>query len=523
MRKNILNTGFLLSLVISFTSCSGFLDELPDNRTELKTEQSIASILVSAYPNSTNCEIGELYSDNVDENSRAYGYWQKAEEDLYNWKDTYEEGQDTPQALWDGCYAAIASANHALQGIKEMDNPSSLDPQKGEALVCRAYAHFLLATTFCKAYNYATADKELGIPYMETTESTVSPNYGRGTLGDVYRKIATDLQEGIPLLSDNSYRIPKYHFNKKAASAFAARFYLYYMQPDFSNCKEVVRYANLVLGPNASEYLRNWKNLGTLSPNGDIQPNAYISANEAANLLILSTSSTLGGVVDSGYGLCMRYSHNAVTAMEDCYSNGLWGAYTKFRQQPFEPSRSPKISFRRITLKAKVAVSGGGYYPYTLVPVFTTDETLLCRAEAYAYLKEYEKATSDIDTWQKSFTTSTNPVTSELIDQFYGNMEYYNIHAGVITPKKQLSPDFILEAGKQTNFIHCILHLRRLITLGEGLRWQDVKRYGITIERRYFENEQLMDITDTMQKGDLRRAVQIPANVLAAGMEANPR
>lgn len=204
MRKNILNTGFLLSLVISFTSCSGFLDELPDNRTELKTEQSIASILVSAYPNSTNCEIGELYSDNVDENSRAYGYWQKAEEDLYNWKDTYEEGQDTPQALWDGCYAAIASANHALQGIKEMDNPSSLDPQKGEALVCRAYAHFLLVTTFCKAYNYATADKELGIPYMETTESTVSPNYGRGTLGDVYRKIATDLQEGIPLLSDNS-------------------------------------------------------------------------------------------------------------------------------------------------------------------------------------------------------------------------------------------------------------------------------------------------------------------------------
>ena len=32
-----------------------------------------------------------------------------------------------------------------------------------------------------------------------------------------------------------------------------------------------------------------------------------------------------------------------------------------------------------------------------------------------------------------------------------------------------------------------------------------------------------MDITDTMEKNDLRRVVQIPANVIAAGIEANPR
>ena len=91
MRKNIIHIGLILLLAPCYTACSSFLDELPDNRTELDTEQSIANILVSAYPQSTNCEIGELYSDNTDENSRAYGYWQKVEEDLYNWKDTYEE------------------------------------------------------------------------------------------------------------------------------------------------------------------------------------------------------------------------------------------------------------------------------------------------------------------------------------------------------------------------------------------------------------------------------------------------
>ena len=41
-----------------FTSCSDYLDELPDNRTELTTEESITKILVSAYPTTTSCEIG---------------------------------------------------------------------------------------------------------------------------------------------------------------------------------------------------------------------------------------------------------------------------------------------------------------------------------------------------------------------------------------------------------------------------------------------------------------------------------
>ena len=54
---------------------------------------------------------------------------------------------------------------------------------------------------------------------------------------------------------------------------------------------------------------------------------------------------------------------------------------------------------------AKIAVSGGGFYPYAMVPAFTTDETLITRAEAYTYLKQYDKAAADITSWQKSFTT----------------------------------------------------------------------------------------------------------------------
>ena len=89
----------------------------------------------------------------------------KVEEDLYNWKDTYEEGQDTPQALWDACYAAIASSNHALQGIKNLGNPTSLNPpRKGKLWYAVPMLILCWQLHFCQAYNSNTAEQELGIP-----------------------------------------------------------------------------------------------------------------------------------------------------------------------------------------------------------------------------------------------------------------------------------------------------------------------------------------------------------------------
>jgi hypothetical protein len=51
--------------------------------------------------------------------------------------------------------------------------------------------------------------------------------YTRGTVASVYDMIEKDLLEGLPFLNDKSYSVPKYHFTKAAAYAFASRFYLY--------------------------------------------------------------------------------------------------------------------------------------------------------------------------------------------------------------------------------------------------------------------------------------------------------
>ena len=39
--KNVLYTAVISTLCLGITSCSDFLDEMPDNRTELTTEESI--------------------------------------------------------------------------------------------------------------------------------------------------------------------------------------------------------------------------------------------------------------------------------------------------------------------------------------------------------------------------------------------------------------------------------------------------------------------------------------------------
>ena len=93
----------------------------------------------------------------------------------------------------------------------------------------------------------------MGIPYSETPETQVSPQYERGNMKELYEKINADIEEGLPLINDDIYSVPKYHFNRKAAHAFAARFNLYY-----HNYDKVIQYANIVLGNNPEKIMRAW-------------------------------------------------------------------------------------------------------------------------------------------------------------------------------------------------------------------------------------------------------------------------
>ena len=104
------------------------------------------------------------------------------------------------------------------------------------------------------------------------------------------------------------------------------------------------------------------------------------------------------------------------------------------------------------------------------------------------------------------------------------NYDYYT--PMVPRPRKHLNPEWttLTEGSDQENLLQCILLMRRLEFLHEGMRWFDIKRYGIKIyRRRIITALNAMELTDSMGYRDPRQAIQIPFEVSSAGMQPNPR
>ena len=521
--------GTVLALAFSFTSCEDFLDTVPDNRTELNSVDKVTKLLVSAYPLSYPMLMWELASDNAMDNGKMYDIETQTVEDAYLWNDVKTEtDDDSPQGLWDRCYMAISSANHALQAIEQMGDGEAWNAQKGEALLCRAYAHFLLANTFCEAYNPQTAASKLGIPYVTEPETEVAPVYTRGTLQEVYEKIEADILKGLPLIDDNLYSVPKYHFNKKAANAFAARFYLFYVQEDKSNYEKVLQYGEQVLGKNPYSVLRHYQEeLGSFNDPSNIS-DAFINVKSAANLLITPVYSSWPYIYGP-YNLSKRYGmSNTITRSETLWANGVWGsAGTTFYNSLF--GNEQKRSFVKYGMYFEYTdkVNGIGYRHAVVVP-FITDETLMCCAEAYVMKTQpdYAKAVEYMNYWidsHKGDGSYGDPehVTEESVVEYYKKINYTPVPVtddSQRTVKRQLNPPFGFVDEKQENFMHCILQMRRIELIHGGERWLDIKRYNIEISH----NRDGLS-PDVLKKDDLRRAMQLPQDVIGAGLEANPR
>ena len=82
---------------------------------------------------------------------------------------------------------------------------------------------------------------------------------------------------------------------------------------------------------------------------------------------------------------------------------------------------------------------------------------------------------------------------------------------------QDMAADWVI-TPEQMPFVHCAIHFRRIEGLHDGIRWHDIKRYGIEIE-----HVQGKDAPRKLVWNDDRRAIQLPQEVIVAGMTANPR
>lgn len=536
----------LFSILVACSSlcllpaCGEFLDELPDNRAELDTEEKIYKLLVSAYSDRSFTRMCELSSDNVDDMGEDFDSWRLLEQ-IALWTDIIDAENESNQNIWENYFTAIAHANTALEAIENLGTPATLLPAKGEALMCRAYSYFCLSLMYCLPYHPEKSSEYLGLPYLTEPETTLNPKYERGTLKEVYEHIAEDIEEALPLIDDNVYSVPKYHFNRSAAYAFAARFYLYYMKWD-----RVIECANEVLGNDPSLVLRDWTDAAKVD--WGRQAFDYIDSSHEFNLMLIATVSNNGNLFNAWSHTGSRFTHNYRISKHETFraKRPMGGRYdiggnmtmTMYQYEPYHNDNCMKIYMPKWPSQWEVtdAITGVGIGRSTMV-AFTTNETLLCRAEAYIHLKQYDLAVADLDAWNCSYykvgQDGVEHLTRERINDVYGNPDSENYIAeytsAAPTSRKPLHPHgFTIEPGEQEYMIQCLLFCRRIETLADGLRWGDVKRYGIVVDR--FDNTNYNDSTtsgfrvaDTLDEKDLRRALQLPLDVRFAGLEANPR
>ena len=531
--KNIIYKGSLmLASVAILASCSDQLDTLPDNRTTLDTPKKIAGLLVTAYPDRTPTLFNEWMSDNTDYMGAQNSQGNRGGDQYFFWQEQTEGGNDSPEQVWMLYYEGVYKANEALAAIEEQGGPKSeiLRNSKGEALLIRAYDHFILANEFCRPYNGKTSTTDAGLYYATGIAdfSAAAEQSNRGNVADVYAKIAADIEAGIPLIND-TYEVPKYHFNKQAAYAFATRFYLYYEK--WEKAKE---YADKLLGSNPAASLRDYRVLQAMPLSKSDQAvkiaEAYCSASANCNLLV-QTSVSNAGMAIAPWLTSKRYTlTNYLSETELFQSNNIWGTSSNLIWKPFTVN-SGESNFALLMklpreFEIRNTTTGSGYLR-TLNVDFTMDEALLNRAEAEIMLGQNDAACADMTLWMKNFFNTNVTLTPTSVQTYFKTVPYAYADAAKMVPsfKKHISPRFTIDAegSVQESLLQCLLNFRRIETVHQGMRWMDIRRYNIEIPRRLIgANGRPSKNLDWLEKDDPRQVVQIPQSIREAGVAGNP-
>ena len=531
--KNIIYKGsMMLASVVILASCADQLDTLPDNRTTLDTPKKIAGLLVTAYPDRTPTLFNEWMSDNTDYMGAQNSQGNRGGDQYFFWQEQTEGGNDSPEMVWMLYYEGVYKANEALAAIEEQGGPKNdiLRNSKGEALLIRAYDHFILANEFCRPYNGKTSTKDAGLYYATGIAdfSAAAEQSNRGTVADVYAKIAADIEAGIPLLND-TYEVPKYHFNKQAAYAFATRFYLYYEK--WEKAKE---YADKLLGSNPAASLRDYRALQAMPLSKSEQAvkiaEAYCSASADCNLLV-QTSVSNAGMALAPWLTSKRYTlTNYLSETELFQSNNIWGTSSNLIWKPFTVN-SGESNFALLMklpreFEIRNTTTGSGYLR-TLNVDFTMDEALLNRAEAEIMLGQNDAACADMTIWMKNFFNTNVTLTPTSVQTYFKTVPYAYADAAKMVPsfKKHISPRFTIDAegSVQESLLQCLLNFRRIETVHQGMRWMDIRRYNIEIPRRLIgANGKPSQNLDWLEKDDPRQVVQIPQSIREAGVAGNP-
>lgn len=479
-------------LLIVFSSCNSFLEEIPDNRVSLDDLDKAAQLMTNAYSDASYA-FTDWMSDDF---SYTVGTTLRpSHQQMYVWEEPFSDPseQDTPAFFWYQTYTAISHANEVLNIIDDLEideaDRAYRDAIKGEALLARAYGHFMLVNLFSEDNWILKTGSGLGVPYIETPETEFLVEYERPSVSKTYEEIEDDLKLGLELIDDSFYsNSGKYHFTKNAALAFASRYYLF--TGDFIRC---LQYSNELLGSNPAAFVRDMtsEEFRAAKSSTTGYPQLYSSPDLPSNLMLMRKISLVQrndfafGIERNDYGNLF-----ATKVFDDATDERENPAWVKGQNALF-PVRYESL-FERSSINSNVGT------PYHIALAFRGEEVLLNRVECNIQLGNFDEALADFQVLtDRRYSGGDVTLSLELLREFYpASWEDFVI----------LYEYLILERQKEF--------------LAQGMRWFDLKRFQVPVQHLGPDGS----VIATLEADDKRKVLQIPTSAQeVGGLEPNER
>lgn len=232
---------YALALGLFFQSCE--TDRFPEGNIELsKSFQKVSDAeywnnavysylrgrVYGVYTSITDIQADQLnasqdFGNRVGDPHR----WTSFNSDSYEIRDVYS-----------GYYSAINNLNTQLQGFDKItantdDEKAKMNVYYGDAYLARAYYYYNLTLRFSKAYNAATAAKDLAVPLVLVPDLEGKPS--RATVTEAYKQILEDLGKARTMLAGKVGKAGSNRFNIDVVTALEAKIKL--SMNDFAGAK----------------------------------------------------------------------------------------------------------------------------------------------------------------------------------------------------------------------------------------------------------------------------------------------
>lgn len=504
------------------------------------------------YPTANYGYMCELLSDNMtdnnapnlDFNGNAFAYdltnYEQWMEDLYAFRTVSEPIEDSPMFVYNSYTGNIDFLSKFIYAVNEADADSlsadrlaELKAMQGEAYVLRSYLHFVLANIFYPAYGGENNSKQ-GMPYRFYPATGNAP-----TVEESFMLMREDMERGMDIMEDAGYPESKFRFNRLACHAYAARLCLF--MHDYNGA---IAHADEALG--SAPVLRDWTKFNGCSNIYDFG-SVWQNEEEPAVFMMLDTySMQMRNLIDEA-----RFAYNGIPLQ----GSGLYGfTLSNNTVCPFDYITASGVFINGLQdygiFSSKIAETfeytdeaAGIGYPKLRKIEFTAEETLLCRAEARLMLGRLEEALEDLRLWAKSkvfdFYSEAHTFTNFTIDDVVEYYSYNRVDGSsrdyILCAYYSVNYDgsvfcdmfanigrmgYDLRGDEETAMLRFLMHLRRTETIHDGLRFFDVKRFGIEYKHYLGHNgdAEQGNLTPAAEEiltfDDPRRCVQIVETVV---------